>query len=98
MRRLITIPRFAPLGLTVLLAVGLPSLSQGTDETPIDPARGRALMQKWQRGEPLSQEESAYLNRVRQEIRRRMEPRLAGSCSSRSRETRNSTTIPHAAR
>jgi hypothetical protein len=42
------------------------------DEAPIDPVRGRALMQKYQRGETLTPEESAYLDRVRAEIRRRM--------------------------
>jgi len=41
------------------------------DDAPIDPVRGRALMQKWQHGEPLTAEESAYLDRVRAEIRRR---------------------------
>ena|ERR1035441_2515708 len=42
------------------------------DDAPIDPVRGRALMQKSQRGEPLTPEESAYLERVRAEIRRRI--------------------------
>ena len=41
------------------------------DEASIDPVRGRALMQKFQRGETLTPEESAYLDRVRAEIRRR---------------------------
>jgi len=41
------------------------------DDSPIDPVRGRALMQKYQRGETLTPEESAYLDRVRAEIRRR---------------------------
>jgi hypothetical protein len=41
-------------------------------DPPIDPVRGRALMQKRQRGEPLTAEENAYLERVQAEIRRRI--------------------------
>jgi hypothetical protein len=41
------------------------------DDAPIDPARGRMLMDKWRRGETLTPDESAYLDRVRAEIRRR---------------------------
>ncbi len=44
----------------------------GADDAPIDPVRGRALMQKSQRGETLTPEESAYLDRVRAEIHRRI--------------------------
>ncbi len=55
--------------LAVVLLAGNALLAD--DETPIDPVRGRALMQKWQRGETLTPEESAYLDRVRAEIRRR---------------------------
>ena len=40
-------------------------------EEPIDVERGRALMQKWQQGDPLTPEETVYLERVRQEIQRR---------------------------
>ncbi len=38
---------------------------------PIDPIRGRELMQRFSRGETLTSEEQAYLNRVREEIRKR---------------------------
>ncbi len=41
------------------------------DESPIDPTRGRALMQKSSRGEPLTPEEQAYLERVKVVIRER---------------------------
>jgi len=40
-------------------------------EPPIDPVRGRALMEKFSRGETLTPEEQAYLDRVRQAIRER---------------------------
>jgi hypothetical protein len=51
------------------------------DEAPIDPVRGRALMQKFQRGETLTPEESAYLERVRAEIRRRAAQKRAAAAS-----------------
>ena len=41
------------------------------DEPPIDPVRGRELMQKASRGETLTAEEQAYLERVKQAIRQR---------------------------
>ncbi len=40
-------------------------------EPPIDPVRGRQLMQKSSRGETLTPEEQAYMERVKQEIRKR---------------------------
>lgn len=40
-------------------------------EPPIDPARGRQLMEKSSRGETLTPEEQAYLERVKQTIRER---------------------------
>ena len=49
------------------------------DDAPIDPVRGRALMQKYQRGETLTPEESAYLDRVRAEIRRRTAQKRAAN-------------------
>ena len=49
------------------------------DDAPIDPVRGRVLMQKYQRGETLTPEESAYLDRVRAEIRRRTAQKRAAN-------------------
>src|ERR1039458_8661014 len=49
------------------------------DDAPIDPVRGRALMQKYQRGETLTPEENAYLDRVRAEIRRRTAQKRAAN-------------------
>ena len=46
---------------------------------PSTPVRGRALMQKYQRGETLTPEESAYLDRVRAEIRRRTAQKRAAN-------------------
>jgi len=40
-------------------------------DAPIDPVRGRALMQKSKNGETLTVEEQAYLDRVKQAIRER---------------------------
>lgn len=40
-------------------------------QPPIDPVRGRALMQKASSGEKLTEEEQAYLERVKQAIRER---------------------------
>jgi hypothetical protein len=60
----------------LLVAAVLTVLAGGAlfaaDDAPIDPVRGRALMQKFQRGEALTTEENAYLDRVRAEIRRRI--------------------------
>src|ERR1035441_1109957 len=55
-----------------ILAVLAGAALYAADDAPIDPVRGRALMQKSQRGETLTPEESAYLDRVRAEIRRRI--------------------------
>ena len=52
------------------------------DDAPIDPVRGRALMQRWERGETLTPEESAYLDRVRAEIRRRTAQKRAANASA----------------
>ena len=57
--------------MVVLLTVFVAGALFAADEAPIDPVRGRALMQKFSRGETLTPEESAYLERVRAEIRRR---------------------------
>jgi hypothetical protein len=66
------------------IAAAILSVLAGTalfaaDEAPIDPVLGRALMQKWQRGETLTLEESAYLDRVRVEIRRRTAQKRAAN-------------------
>jgi len=52
----------------VFLLEAFPARGQ---EPPIDPVRGRALMEKFSRGETLTPEEQAYLDRVRQAIRER---------------------------
>lgn len=48
-------------------------------EPPIDSVRGRELMQKSTRGEPLTPEEQAYLDRVRQTIRERAQGKQPGA-------------------
>jgi hypothetical protein len=48
-------------------------------EPPIDPVRGRQLMQKSSRGETLTPEEQAYLERVKQEIRTRSAGKRPGA-------------------
>lgn len=45
--------------------------SLAVEEAPIDVARGKQLMARFQSGEKLSAEEQAYLERVKQEMRRR---------------------------
>ena len=59
------------LRMTMLFALALGAVLVAADESPIDVARGKQLMQKFQRGETLSAEEQAYLDRVRAEIRKR---------------------------
>src|SRR4051812_20024824 len=54
---------------TLLLAFGLAVCTAA--EPPIDPIRGRALMEKSKRGETLSVEDQAYLERVKAAIRER---------------------------
>ena len=67
--------------LTLLLLAALSLLAplRGADEAPIDPIRGRALMQKFSRGESLTPDEQAYLDRVKQAIRERATGRQPGS-------------------
>src|ERR1039458_10033231 len=60
-----------------ILAMLAGSALFAADDAPIDPLRGRALMQKYQSGESLTPEESAYLDCVRAEIRRRIAQRRA---------------------
>lgn len=64
---------YRPIGLKLLLCamVGAALGTFAATEEPINPVRGRELMQKFQRGEALTPEERAYLDRVRQEIRKR---------------------------
>lgn len=76
LRRKASIPGWLKTLVPMLLA-GTVLLAVYGDDTAIDPVRGRALMQKWQRGETLTAEESAYLDRVRAEIRRRAAQRNA---------------------
>src|ERR1039458_7544966 len=62
-----------------LLAILAGAALFAADDAPIDPVRGRALMQKYQSGETLTPEESAYLDRVRAEIRRRTAQKRAAN-------------------
>lgn len=56
----------------VSLNLLLTNLSFGqTPEPPIDPVRGRQMMEKSTRGEALTTEEQAYLDQVKQAIRER---------------------------
>jgi hypothetical protein len=57
----------------IILACALfvPSVPSHADEPPIDPVKGRALMEKFKNGETLTPDEQAYLDRVRQAIRER---------------------------
>ena len=69
-----------PLLLAVfLIAVPVSAALAADDEPPIDPVRGRMLMQKASRGETLTPEEQAYLDRVKAEIRRRALAKLAAT-------------------
>ena len=64
--------RRAALILTTALALPFLVPARAADAVPpIDPIRGRQLMEKSSRGETLTTEEQAYLDRVRQEIRKR---------------------------
>jgi len=68
--------RFLILGLLLFVATRAADVTE-----PIDPARGRELMQKASRGDPLTPDEQAYLERVKQEIRRRQAAKQAGATS-----------------
>jgi len=50
-------------------------------DEPIDPVRGRALMEKSKRGETLTTEEQVYLDRVKQTIRERAAGKAPGAAS-----------------
>jgi hypothetical protein len=45
--------------------------ARAADDAPIDVARGKQLMARYQSGEKLSPEDEAYLDRVKQEMRKR---------------------------
>jgi len=57
--------------ITMLFALAFGAVCAADDAPPIDVARGKQLMQKFQRGETLTAEETAYLDRVKAEIRKR---------------------------
>jgi hypothetical protein len=75
--------KIKPLIATLLLLAGLIAaasrLTATQTEPPIDPVRGRALMEKTQRGEKLTPDEQAYFDRVKEAIRQRAGQKNAGS-------------------
>jgi hypothetical protein len=75
------------LGACLILTSFISALGAADQLPPIDPVRGRELMQRFSRGETLTPEEQAYLNRVREEIRKR----ASGKQSARQRPTVAST-------
>lgn len=62
-------------------AAALVAVAQSEEQSPIDPARGRQLMQKAASGETLTAEEQAYLERVKQAIRERASQNRSASTS-----------------
>ncbi|MBL7040005.1 MAG: hypothetical protein ISR77_15315 [Pirellulaceae bacterium] len=64
--------------LVPLLLVAISTAARAADEAPIDVARGKELMRKFQAGETLTPEEQAYLDRVKREIRKRAAARRPG--------------------
>ncbi|EDY19557.1 hypothetical protein CfE428DRAFT_2733 [Chthoniobacter flavus Ellin428] len=70
------LPRTFLLFVVACLALALPFPCPAED-APIDPARGRELMQKSSRGETLTPDEQTYLDRVKQAIRERTAARTA---------------------
>jgi hypothetical protein len=54
-----------------VLAIAALLIGRAADAPPIDPVRGRQLMEKSSRGETLTSDEQAYLERVKQAIRER---------------------------
>ncbi len=63
----------------LLSATSNDAAAQTEELPPIDPVRGRQLMQKSVRGEALSTEEQAYLERVKKAIRERAAGKRPGS-------------------
>ncbi len=66
-----------PIAMLLLACVSI--LHSANDNTPIDVQRGRQLMEKSRRGEPLTPEEQRYLDRVKGEIRKRSKGKPAGA-------------------
>ena len=71
--------RTGPALLVPLLLVTSLAAARAADESPIDVARGKQLMRKFQAGETLAPDERAYLDRVRLEIRKRAAAQRSGS-------------------
>ena len=61
------------------LLFGCLLIARAAENAPIDPVRGRQLMEKSSRGEPLTPEEQAYLDRVKQAIRERQAGKRPGA-------------------
>ena len=58
------------------------ALTVRADDAPIDPVRGRELMQKASRGDSLTADEQAYLDRVKRAIRERAMGKQPGATPS----------------
>src|SRR5260221_181424 len=75
--------RTKSISLILLLVAGqltaVSNLAAAEAGPPIDPVRGRQLMEKSNRGEALTSEEQAYLERVKQTIRERAAGKQAGA-------------------
>ncbi len=74
--------RAIPVVLVPMLLVTLLAGMRASDEPPIDVARGKQLMRKFQAGAKLTREEQAYLERVKQEIRKRAAGKRGGPVPS----------------
>ncbi len=68
----------------VLALMSVAVIVSAEDSTPIDVQRGRQLMEKSRRGETLTPEEEAYLNRVKAEIRKRAKGKQSGAAPTAS--------------
>src|SRR5262249_51937333 len=78
--KLMRYSRVAPVLLLVIACGTIPASGlRGAEAEPIDPASGRALMQKASAGETLTPEEQAYLERVKQAIRERTKNKQGGA-------------------
>lgn len=74
--------------------MALLSVASALHAQPIDPARGRQLMEKFNRGETLTPEEKEYLDRVKQAIRERQAGKQPKSAPQK---TKAAPTTPNAA-
>jgi len=63
--------KIIPMALAALLLSLECVAVRAADAPPLDPERGKQLMHKFHAGEALTPEEQAYLDRVREDIRRR---------------------------